>query len=157
MPKQILLSMCVTLGIWGFSALAQGEDVDVIQSCEITTSQAFKKSTIIECDGDLKIKDGLTITSEEGSLHILTAGQVFFGEGTRFLSSAKAPETIRILATTARGQLDITTSVDVEMEYASVAGDYQQLVKTQYGAEVRTFVSSQKLLLQGPEHNISRE
>jgi hypothetical protein len=156
MLKQILLSMCVTAGFWGFSALAQGENVDVIQSCEISASQVFKKSTVIECDGDLKIKDGVTLTAEEGSLHILTAGQLFLGEGVQLLSTAKNPETIRLLATTAHGRLDVTTSVDVEMEYASVAADYQQSVKTQYGAEVLTFVSSRKLLLQGPEHKISR-
>lgn len=156
MLKQILLSMCVTFAFSGFSAQAQENDTDLLTSCEITASQTFKRSTIVECDGDLRISAGVTLTMEEGSLYVLSAGQVSFGEGSRLVSMAKNPQIIRLLATTASGHLDITSSVNVEMEYTSTAGDYQQSVKTLYGAEVLTIVASRKLLLQGPEHNISR-
>lgn len=153
MLKQIAISMCVVLNLWAFSS--QAEEAEVIQSCDITTSQAFSKTTIIECDGDLKIRD-VSLSIDEGSLHLLASGQVFFGEKTQINSTAKGAEAVHIFARTARGQLSINSAVDVNMEFASVAGDYQQSVKTQYGAVVSTLVSSQKLLLQGPENKISR-
>lgn len=152
MLKSIVISMCVTMSLWAFSA--QAEEAQVIESCEITSAQAFSKTTIIECDGDLKIRDSLLI--EDGSLHLLASGQVFFGEKAQIFSNAKGAEAIHIYARTARGQLTVNSAVDVNMEFASVAGDYQQSITTQYGASVNTVVSSQKLLLEGPENKISR-
>ncbi len=155
MLKQISLSALCALGLIGVSAFAEA-NVEVIETCKITQSLTLSRSTQILCDGDLKIDAKTVISTGPFSLQIFSVGSIEFGKHSKIVSTARAPQIVTLFARTAFGRLDVSSSVDVDMEFGSLAPDFQQRIELEYGAEVRAFVAGQLLPLEGPEHRIAR-
>lgn len=155
MLERILFTSFVFISLQSVSSWASSS-IQILETCSIDQSLVLSAPTQVLCSSDLKIANGVSIEAGQNGLQIFAVGRIEFGHDFKIVSKADSTQIISIYGRTAFGFLQIESSTDVEMEFGSVSSDYQQDVKLEHGAEVRTIVAGQLLQLAGPEHRILR-